>query len=38
LTLVESGFARLGDASSYEANSEGWGEELGELATYLHAA
>jgi uncharacterized protein YndB with AHSA1/START domain len=38
LKLVESGFARLGDAGPYKANSEGWDEELGELATYLHAA
>jgi len=38
LKLVESGFARLGETGAHKANSEGWDEELGELAAYLHAA
>lgn len=41
LTVVESGFAQLpSDAyrKSYDANTEGWASELGELVAYLDAA
>ena len=41
LRVVETGFAQLpGDASrkAYDANSEGWTRELGELVSYLNAA
>ena len=41
LTVIESGFAQLsGDAyrKGYDSNVEGWGRELGELASYLDAA
>jgi uncharacterized protein YndB with AHSA1/START domain len=37
LRLVESGFAKLGETNQYTDNSQGWDEELSELATYLHA-
>ena len=39
LTMVESGFAQLPEASdhkvAYSGNTEGWTSELGELVTYL---
>jgi uncharacterized protein YndB with AHSA1/START domain len=41
LTVVESGFAQLpSDAyrKAYDANTEGWAGELGELVAYLDAA
>jgi len=38
LRLVESGFGKFGDGRAYQDNSRGWDEELGDLATYLHAA
>jgi uncharacterized protein YndB with AHSA1/START domain len=41
LRVVETGFAQLpGDAGrkAYDANSEGWTRELGELVSYLNAA
>ena len=41
LTVVESGFAQLpSDAyrKAYDANTEGWASELGELVAYLDAA
>ena len=41
LTVVESGFAQLPpDAyrKAYDANTQGWAGELGELAAYLDAA
>jgi uncharacterized protein YndB with AHSA1/START domain len=41
LTVVESGFAQLPDDErrrAYDANTEGWAKELGELAAYLDAA
>jgi uncharacterized protein YndB with AHSA1/START domain len=41
LTVVESGFAQLPDDlyhKAFHGNTEGWGEELGELAGYLDAA
>jgi uncharacterized protein YndB with AHSA1/START domain len=41
LTVVESGFAQLPpDAygKAYDANTQGWAAELGELAAYLDAA
>jgi uncharacterized protein YndB with AHSA1/START domain len=41
LTVVESGFAQLpADAyrKAYDANSQGWTGELGELTAYLDAA
>ncbi len=34
LTLVESGFAQLGD-SSWQGNEYGWDEELGDLRAFL---
>lgn len=40
LTLVESGFAQLGDGeyqTALDGHEEGWGRELGELETYLSA-
>jgi uncharacterized protein YndB with AHSA1/START domain len=39
LTVVESGFAQLdgeAHAHAFEGNTTGWGNELGELVTYLH--
>jgi uncharacterized protein YndB with AHSA1/START domain len=41
LTVVETGFAQLpGDihGKTYDAHTEGWASELGELASYLDAA
>jgi uncharacterized protein YndB with AHSA1/START domain len=41
LRVVESGFAQLPEDAyrkSYDANTEGWASELGELADYLDAA
>jgi uncharacterized protein YndB with AHSA1/START domain len=41
LTVVESGFAQLTDEAyqtAYNANSQGWASELGELVDYLDAA
>ena len=41
LRVVETGFAQLpGDAygQAYDANTEGWARELGELVSYLNAA
>lgn len=41
LTLVESGFAQLGDGeygTALGGHGEGWDRELGELETYLSAA
>jgi uncharacterized protein YndB with AHSA1/START domain len=41
LTVVETGFAQLpGDVygKAYDSHTEGWGSELGELASYLDAA
>jgi len=41
LTVVESGFAQLPDGAyepAYEANTQGWASELGELVSYLDAA
>jgi uncharacterized protein YndB with AHSA1/START domain len=38
LTVVESGFAQLPEQAyrtAYDANTEGWRSELGELADYL---
>jgi len=41
LTVVESGFAQLPDDAykkAFDGNTEGWGSELAELASYLDAA
>jgi len=41
LTVVESGFAQLPEdayRTAYDANSQGWAGELGELVGYLDAA
>jgi uncharacterized protein YndB with AHSA1/START domain len=41
LTVVESGFAQLPDDTyrkAYDGNTDGWGKELAELASYLDAA
>lgn len=41
LTVVESGFAQLPDdayGKAYDAHTEGWASELGELADYLDAS
>jgi uncharacterized protein YndB with AHSA1/START domain len=41
LRVVETGFAQLPEDASgkaYDANSEGWTRELGELVSYLNAA
>ncbi len=41
LTVVESGFAQLPDdahGKAYDANTQGWASELGELVDYLDAA
>ena len=41
LSVVETGFAQVGDesgAQAYEANVGGWRSELGELREYLDAA
>jgi uncharacterized protein YndB with AHSA1/START domain len=41
LTVVESGFAQLPEGAyrtAYDANSQGWPSELGELVDYLNAA
>ena len=41
LTVVESGFAQLPDDAhhtAYDGNTDGWPQELGELADYLDAA
>jgi hypothetical protein len=41
LTVVESGFAQLPEGAyrkAFEANTQGWGSELGELVDYLDAA
>ena len=41
LTMVESGFAQLsedGYSKAFNGNTEGWAQELGELADYLDAA
>ena len=41
LTVVESGFAQLsedGYRKAFDGNTEGWAQELGELADYLDAA
>jgi uncharacterized protein YndB with AHSA1/START domain len=41
LKVVESGFAQLPDDAyhkGYEANTQGWASELGELVAYLDAA
>lgn len=41
LTVTESGFAQLPDdiyRKAFDGNTEGWGEELAELAAYLDAA
>jgi uncharacterized protein YndB with AHSA1/START domain len=41
LTVVETGFAQLPDdvhRKEYDAHTEGWARELGELADYLDAA
>jgi uncharacterized protein YndB with AHSA1/START domain len=41
LTVVESGFAQLPSEAyrkAYDANTEGWASELGELVAYLDAA
>ena len=41
LTVVESGFAQLPQDAyrkAYDGNTDGWAEELGELAAYLDAA
>ncbi len=41
LTVVETGFAQLPDGvygKAYDGHIEGWGSELGELASYLDAA
>ena len=41
LTVVESGFAQLPEEAyrtAYDANSQGWAGELGELVGYLDAA
>ncbi len=41
LTVVESGFAQLpGDVyrKAFDGNTDGWAQELGELADYLDAA
>ena len=41
LTVVESGFAQLPEEAyrtAYDANSQGWAGELGELVDYLNAA
>jgi uncharacterized protein YndB with AHSA1/START domain len=40
-TVVETGFAQLTDDAhriAFDGNTEGWGEELGELVGYLDAA
>ena len=40
LTVVESGFAQLPEDSyrkAFEANTDGWASELGELVEYLDA-
>jgi len=41
LTVVESGFAQLPEdayGKAYEGNTDGWAQELAELAGYLDAA
>ena len=41
LTVVETGFAQLPDdvyGKEYDEHVQGWGSELGELASYLDAA
>jgi uncharacterized protein YndB with AHSA1/START domain len=41
LQLVETGFAQLPDdarANVYDSHTQGWGRELGELASYLDAS
>jgi uncharacterized protein YndB with AHSA1/START domain len=41
LTVVETGFAQLPDDAyrkAYDAHTEGWASELGELAAHLDAA
>jgi uncharacterized protein YndB with AHSA1/START domain len=41
LTVVESGFAQLPSEAyrkAYDANTDGWASELGELVAYLDAA
>jgi uncharacterized protein YndB with AHSA1/START domain len=41
LTVVESGFAQLPDASrqeTYDSHDEGWAHELGDLVVYLDAS
>ena len=41
LTVIESGFAQLPEDAyhkAYDANTEGWGKELGDLAAHLDAA
>ena len=41
LTVVETGFAQLPDdvyGKEYDSHVQGWGSELGELASYLDAA
>jgi uncharacterized protein YndB with AHSA1/START domain len=41
LTVVETGFAQLPDDTHrqvYDGHTEGWGKELGELASYLGAS
>jgi uncharacterized protein YndB with AHSA1/START domain len=41
LTVVESGFAQLPEEAhrkAFDGNTDGWAEELGELADYLDAA
>jgi uncharacterized protein YndB with AHSA1/START domain len=41
LTVVETGFAQLPEEpyrKAYDAHTEGWTNELGELADYLNAA
>jgi uncharacterized protein YndB with AHSA1/START domain len=41
LTVVESGFAQLSEdvyRKAFDGNTEGWAQELGELADYLDAA
>jgi uncharacterized protein YndB with AHSA1/START domain len=41
LTMTESGFAQLPEdafGKAFDGNTEGWAQELGELASYLDAA
>ena len=41
LTVVETGFAQLPEDTyrkAFDGHTEGWGRELGEMATYLDAA